>query len=410
MKRTAVMLLGLGLMISVLLGPAAASSARLDPALKKYQEEQKKKLRQEQRDEAAKRKADLNRRLRPYHTLDELYSELEEIAKKYPKLISLESYGKTLEGRDLKVVKISSGGTGKPEILFSGNIHAQELAGAEFCMALIRKLAEGYGPDCDITKLVNGADIYVIPSLNPDGNYKASRAQAQHGFTGFVRKNEHKVDLNRNYPYPADAPSRLNDSAGSKYQWMTSFRGPEPLSEPESKAMIALIEKHHFLISMNYHTTGGMIMFPPGTFPDKTADDELFRKMSEEYQNLQFDKYKVHSEFDLYPTIGSLDDYIYHRYGILPLTIEIGNRAEARALIPRSNTWSPIFWTYNVYYLDQENENLMPGALNLIEWAAKLKAHPELSKWKPEKPDWTGEPPPKVGAGPETELKVGVSK
>ena len=276
-------------MVLTLWGPSAAFAAKLDPALKRYQEDQKKKLQQEKRDAAAKRRSDPNRRLRPYHTLEELYAELDELAKKYPGLVSMEVYGQSLKGRELKVARISSGPAergSKPEILFSANIHAQELAGAEFCLALIKKLAEGYGHDCYITGLVNGADIYVIPSLNPDGNAKASIQQSQYGFTGFVRKNEHAVDLNRNYPYPPDAPKRLNDSAGSKYKWMTSYRGPEPLSEPESQALIALIEKRHFLVSMNYHTTGGMIMFPPATFPDPTADDALFKQMANEYREL----------------------------------------------------------------------------------------------------------------------------
>jgi len=391
MKRLREFFPGLILVLCLLISLPAFSSG-LDPKIKQYQEELKKKREQERRAEAEARRNDPNRRLRPYHTLDELYAEMDAVAKNYPKLVSVDVYGKSLEGRELKVVKISTGGADKPEILFSGNIHAQELTGAEFCLALIKKLASGYGKDCYITSLVDGADIYVIPSLNPDGNYKATKAQANYGFAGFIRKNQNKVDLNRNYPYPADAPSRLKDSAGSKYKWMTSYRGPEPLSEPETKALIAFIEKHHFIISMNYHTTGGMIMFPPGTFPDRTADDELFNQMAKEYQELQFDKYDIHPEIDLYPTIGALDDYIYYKYGILPITIEIGKRAETRALIPRNGTFSTIFWTYNVYYLDTEIANLMPGALNLIQWASKLKAHPELIKWKPSEQNWVGEP------------------
>ena len=390
MKKYFIFIVGAFFVLSFLAAPRSAL-AKLDPAIKKYQEEMKKKYQEQDKQERDKRMADKNRKLRPYHTLEELYAQMDEIAKNYPQLVKIESYGKSLEGRDLRVMKISTGPGAKTEILFSGNIHAQELAGAEFCMALIRKLTEGYQDDCNIKYLLDNADVYVIPSLNPDGNYKASLEQAKVGFTGFVRKNKNAIDLNRNFPYPADAPKKLNDSAGSNKKWMTSYRGKDPLSEPETKDLIAFIERHKFIISQNYHTTGGLIMYPPGTYPDKTPDDELFVKIANEYRDLQFDKYKVVPEIDLYPTIGALDDYIYHRLGVLAFSIEIGNRAETRALIARNGTWSPIFWTYNVYYLDMENQNLMPGALNMINWAIRLYKQPGQIKWKPE-PPWKGEP------------------
>jgi len=391
MKRAG-WLIFLGALFFIISIAPAKLNAKLDPEIKKYLKEVKKKEREQRKKERAERRKDKYRRLRPYHTLEELYAQMDELAKNYPELVSIEVYGKSVEGRELRAIKISSGGKNKPEILFSANIHAQELAGAEFCMALARKLVKGYGSDCYITRLVKNADVYIIPVLNPDGNYKASHTQAKYGITGFIRKNKNKVDLNRNFPYPPDAPDRLKDSAGSKHRWMMTYRGPKPLSEPETKSLIDFIEKHNFIISMNYHTTGGMIMYPPGTFPERTPDDELFEKMAKEYQALQFDKYKVHPEIDLYPTIGALDDYIYHHYGVLPLTIEIGKRPLRRALIPRNGTISPIFWSFNVYYLEREIANLMPGALNLIEWAIKLYKNPDMIKWKPPKQRWVGEP------------------
>jgi predicted deacylase len=391
MKKILTAAIGVCFVFAGIISPRSAN-AKLDREIRKYEKQVAKKQKEEEKAEAAKRRADPNRRLRPYHTTDELYAEMDQIAKDHPTLVKIEEYGKSVEGRPLRAMKIFSGPGDKAEILFSGNIHAQELAGAEFCMALVRKLVEGYGKDCQVSALLDGADVWVIPSLNPDGNFKASREEARQGATGFVRKNKHDIDLNRNFPYPKDAPARLNFSAGSDKKWMTSYRGKEPLSEPESKAIISFIEQHKFIVSQNYHTTGGFIMFPPGTFPARTADDALYEKIAKEYQSLQFDKYKVFPEIDLYPTIGSLDDYIYHRYGILAFTIEIGKRAATRMWIARDGTFSPIFWAYNVYYLDAEEANLMPGALNMIKWAIDLHKHPEMIKWKAEAPDWKSEP------------------
>jgi len=384
------MVIGAVMVCAALLSPGAAG-AKLDPGIKKYQKEVKKKEQEKQKAERDVRRSDPNRRLRPYHTLEELYAQMDQLAKDYPQLVTAEVYGKSAEGRELRAMKISFGPGDKARILFSGNIHAQELSGAEFCMALSKKLLAGYGKDLEVTALLNAAEVWVIPSLNPDGNFKASRRQAKIGATGFVRKNKNRIDLNRNFPYPPDAPKRLNDSAGSDQKWMTSYRGKEPLSEPETKAIADFIAKHKFDVSQNYHTTGGMIMFTPGTFPDKTPDNELYEKIANQYRELQFDKYKVIPEIDLYPTIGAMDDYIYHKYGVLAFSIEIGKRAGKRMWIARNGTFSPVFWAYNVFYLETENQNLMPGALNMIKWAIEVHQHPELLKWKPEAP-WYGEP------------------
>lgn len=213
MKKIWTLAIGVAFVLAAMVFPQPAS-AKLDKEIRKYEKQVAKKQKEEAKAEAEKRRADPNRRLRPYHTMDEIYAEMDQIAKDHPQLVRIEEYGKSVQGRPLRAMQISSGPGDKAEILFSGNIHAQELAGAEFCMALIRKLVDGYGKDCQATSLLDNANVWVIPSLNPDGNFKASREQAKEGETGFVRKNKDDVDLNRNFPFPKDAPARLNFSAG----------------------------------------------------------------------------------------------------------------------------------------------------------------------------------------------------
>ncbi len=373
-------------------GAPALAGDKLDPEIKKYQKEMKEKVKQEKKDERKERRADSNRRIRPYQTLDEIYAELAQLEAEHPDLMSVSEYGMSLGGRPLKVVKISVGAGEKPEILFSANIHAQEMAAGQICMGIIRKLVKDYGNDCHISRLVDGADIYVMPIMNPDNMEKTARIQARYGVAGFYRKNQNKVDLNRNFPYPPDAPERLKNSAGSPKKWSSTYRGPKPLSEPETQAFCEFVDQHKFIISMNYHTSGGMIMYPPGTFPEPVPDEELMEKMALEYQAFQFDPYDVHREFHLYPTLGSMNEYLYHHYGILALIVEVGNNPNKRAMIPRNGSLSPIFWMYNVYYLDREIANNLPGAINLIDWAIRLYEKPSMIKWKPPTEFWVGEP------------------
>jgi len=373
------------LALALLLGSASARARREDPAVKKYLKEVKQKQKAKDREEKQERRQDPNRLLRPYLTLDEIYAELDKIAAAHPDTVSVEEIGKSREGRPLKVVRFTTGSAGKAEMLYLGNIHAQELAGGMVCLAIIRYLADHLGQDCYVDNLLKEADIYVMPVENPDRMAKAAAEQARIGLTGFIRKNADQVDLNRNFPYPPDAPERLKASAGSHRKISITFRGPAPFSEPETRAVADFIGRHHFAAVHSYHTSGGLIMYPPGTFPERTADDGLFQQMAQGYQDLQFDQYKVEPEIDLYPTIGALDDYLYHHSGILATTVELGKRPQ---LFHRLT----IFWLYNVYDLEREIANNLLPALSLTEWAIKVHQNPGMLKWQPPSEKWVGEP------------------
>jgi hypothetical protein len=121
-------------------------------------------------------------------------------------------------------------------------------------------------------------------------------------------------------------------------------------------------------------------------------DYELLVEMGQSYQDRMFDKYRVHSEFALYPTIGSLDGYLDHRYGILCITMEVGKSGQTNPFIPHHGTFSPIFWMANVWELDREIANNLWGALHLTEWAIKIHENPEMYKWEPTDKLWHGEP------------------
>jgi hypothetical protein len=369
----------------LLLGSAPARARREDPAVKQYLEEVKQRQKATDQEERQARRRDPDRRLRPYLTLDAIYAEMDKIAAAHPDTVMVEEIGQSREGRPLRVVRLTTGSAGKAEMLYLGNIHAQELAGGMVCLAIICYLADHLGRDCYVDGLFQDADIYVMPVENPDRMVRAGREQSRAGITGFIRKNADRVDLNRNFPYPPDAPERLKASAGSPRKISPTFRGPAPLSEPETRAVLDFIGRHHFVAVHSYHSSGGLILYPPGTFPERTADDALFQLIARRYHDLQFDPYRVEPEIDLYPTIGALDDYLYHHYGILATTVELG---KPRQLFHRPT----IFWFYNVYDLDREIANNLLPALSLTEWAIQVHHNPEMLKWRPPSEKWVGEP------------------
>jgi murein peptide amidase A len=76
---------------------------------------------------------------------------------------------------------------------------------------------------------VKGIDLWVVPTINPDGLARGTR------------KNARGVDLNRNFPY------RWADLDGS-YE-----SGPRPRSEPETRALIRFFEDVRPKFVVSFH-------------------------------------------------------------------------------------------------------------------------------------------------------------
>jgi hypothetical protein len=118
------------------------------------------------------------------------------------------AYGPT--NRNLTVIKISDNvgvDENEPEVLYMGNHHARELMSVEIPLMFAQYLLQHYGSDPVVTNYVNTREIYIMPTVNPDG---LAYVQANHsGASGnWWRKNRRNngngtfgVDINRNYSY-----------------------------------------------------------------------------------------------------------------------------------------------------------------------------------------------------------------
>jgi hypothetical protein len=108
-----------------------------------------------------------------YYRFEELTAALQQLAAAHPKLLKLESIGKSFQGRDLWAVTINNPETGaeheKPGMYIDANIHGNELQGAEVCLYTIWYLMEYYQENQQITELVDRRVFYILPSVNPDG-------------------------------------------------------------------------------------------------------------------------------------------------------------------------------------------------------------------------------------------------
>lgn len=107
-----------------------------------------------------------------YYTAEGLGVLAQKLADAHPDLVKLSSIGKSYEGRDLWCLAITDYNTGeemeKPGFYIDGNIHSNEIQGAEFAMYTAWYLAESFGHNDFITNLLKERVFYIVPTINPD--------------------------------------------------------------------------------------------------------------------------------------------------------------------------------------------------------------------------------------------------
>lgn len=134
-------------------------------------------------------------------------------------------------------------------ILLLGGMHGDELTSASIVfqwMKMIEGPAENF-------------HWFVAPVVNPDG-LLASKPQ---------RVNAKGVDLNRNFPTPGwqhDAPHYWAKRTKSDPR---RYPGPSPLSEPESKWLMAEMERFQPHVIVSVHAPYGVLDFDGPTTPPK---------------------------------------------------------------------------------------------------------------------------------------------
>ncbi len=108
-----------------------------------------------------------------YYTYEHLTELIHKWAKEYPKLMTVESIGKTLEGRDIWSCTLTNVDTGhhseKPATFLDSNIHAGEVTGSATVLWLLNHMLTGYGTDDQVTEALDTSTLYAIPGIMLDG-------------------------------------------------------------------------------------------------------------------------------------------------------------------------------------------------------------------------------------------------
>src|SRR5580658_6278186 len=167
-----------------------------------------------------------------YRTTPDYSATLEylgRIAAAYPATIHIEDFGRSGEGRALKVVIASKGGLFDPEsiraagrviLLVQNSIHAGEMDGKDACLALLRDIVQRAGA----AGLLEDVVLLFVPVYNVDGHERRSAYSRinQNGpaLAGW-RANATNLNLNRDY-LKADAPE-TRAFLRLFHRWMPDF-------------------------------------------------------------------------------------------------------------------------------------------------------------------------------------------
>lgn len=282
-----------------------------------------------------------------YHTYAETQTELQKTVANYPSLAKLSSAGTSYEGRALSLIKISdNAGTdeNEPEVLFTCNQHAREHLTVEMCLRIVQRLTSEYATNSAVKRLVDSSEIWVIPSVNPDGAEYDISGGTFHSW----RKNRQGsgTDPNRNWGYKWGCCGGSSSSPSSE-----TYRGTAAFSAPETRAVSNWVNSRvvggvqQIKTHIDFHTYSELVLWPFGytyadTAPGLTAADaQKFQTLGK--QMAATNGYTPQQSSDLYITDGSVNDWMWAQHKIWSFTFEMYPKGSSPGFYPRDTQIVP---------------------------------------------------------------------
>jgi len=260
--------------------------------------------------------------------------QIEGAARDYPELVQLVTLGTTYQGRPILALRVTAGAPSTPEgsrpaVLLSALQHAREWISSEVARRLLFHLLEGYGDDPEITAMVDSREIWFLPVANPDG-YQHTFTEDARFWRRNLRDNDGDgtvsdgdgVDPNRNFP----AHWGYDDEGSSPDPSGDTYRGPAPGSEPETRAMMALLDRASFAFQLNFHSVGPLLLYGIG-WQEKThaADEPIMLALAGTDADPAIPGTDPGLSADLYITNGETCDYAYAEHGVICMTPELSD-------------------------------------------------------------------------------------
>ncbi|XP_011872369.1 PREDICTED: zinc carboxypeptidase-like [Vollenhovia emeryi] len=209
-----------------------------------------------------------------YHTLQEIYDNLDELATMYPKMVHIVVGGTTFEGREIKGVKLFSDSE-KSGVFLEGGIHGREWISPATVMYILHQLVTSDDPD--VKYIRENHNWIIFPVFNPDGyvySHEKDRLWCKNRNLAQYYPTCFGVDLNRNWDFRWNKTGWTNNPCDDTYPGYVWFSEVE--TDSMSKFMSDNIE--HFDSYISFRGFSQRLMFSVGNTDASTLfSDQLLR-------------------------------------------------------------------------------------------------------------------------------------
>jgi len=249
--------------------------------------------------------------LRAYPPLDRLAERFDAAVERIPGA-RRHTLGRSVEGRAIPACAL--GPARAPALLLVAGIHGNELLGPTLAVTFAEALA-----DAATAARLYGARLWLVPVANPDG-YARTWARDGRGPLAALRTNARGVDLNRNFPIPAGGRRSPWPGAGTNRIGAATYRGPRPLSEPESRALADLADSIRPVAALSLHSFMGTLI--PAFSPHR-ADLRHYRALARAFASAQPRyRYRMLASRFFDGLTGEFEDYLHHALGCFATCVE----------------------------------------------------------------------------------------
>jgi len=218
-----------------------------------------------------------------YRTSEEMLDEIKDLTSGFPDLCSGFVLGASVKDRPLIGIRLSGNiragrQSMKPMVRFVANIHGNEAIGRELVLHLATYLLNAYYEEDRIRRLLDTTDIWLLPSINPDGYENAEKGACSGTGRRHGMYNEGNVDLNRDFPSFKDWRQFQTDPNFSVF----------PGRQPETLSMMDWDASNPFVLSADLHDGAVLVTYPfdfqnNGAGTNLTPDQDLFDHLARGY-------------------------------------------------------------------------------------------------------------------------------
>lgn len=257
---------------------------------------------------------------------------LTALQAQYSKISSIFSIGTNDEGTEIYAIRVSA----NPTVMDPSKIghvvvsthHGNEAGAPQFTLAFIADLLQRFSSDELWRGNLADQEFSIIPVLNITGYNKNQR-------------HEYNQDPNRAYEGPCSSPS----GKGLK----------------SIQRLVDFLTTRTFAASVTVHGYDGSLTYPWGVFTTNTHTKDhnyygsLFEKAAE------FNGYRTGTAADVvYPANGCYEDYVYWKYGMWSLLLELrdGSTQDIRDTVKAISSF------YSEVNASPSVQNQMTGSCN----------------------------------------------